>query len=66
LGDTVEDQSKLKPCFDKLDNFSKELAHKKRFNSHFAGFKKDIMEHIEKFKLALIELDRKQPYIRTD
>jgi len=53
-------------CFDKLDNFSKELAHKKRFNSHFIDFKKDIMEHIQKFKLAIIDLDKKQPWVRID
>lgn len=66
IGNEGGDTSKLKLCYDKLDNFSRELAHKKRFNSHFLDFKRDIVEHTQKFKLAIIDLDKKQPWVRND
>jgi fructose-specific phosphotransferase system component IIB len=44
-----------------LDRFTQEIAYKRRFESHFVEFKKDILKHIDEMQKGIDDLSKSKP-----
>jgi len=49
-----------------MDRYLYDMSFKKRFNSHFLEFKKEVQDNNQRLKVGLIDLLNKLPYIKED